>query len=479
MERPNPARIPLTTENLPKASSQVPVVPRMPHRATSPAPEAATESRPEASVQAVPQSANQAVAQIMPKAAAQNIPRVVRHSEVTTVPPVSQAPAPAVAPRETREADPTIDTRKPLLAADPEPQPPSQPQATEMRPKSSYSQETAQSPMAQSAVAALTYAYEHTSGGFHPLLSEGHGTGSRESAALSHIGTASDSALSASFPSGNGAQWPGNSGSEAARAAGSGLGATTSLDLHYADDLPHGRGASAAKTARSRIPDTISQQTMAFVSPAAIPMEGRKATPATPPSVPLVKSIGDGVNPPRPNQVMVSEDVVPQVSPTRPDRVLIPAAPDSTNLAAIDKALAPPKKPVDIELTPETVEPLAVTPPLPRPAGGLGMAEGTDSDSTLEGAEISPGSLEVIRQVKPQYPTAALRQGKEGVTKLLVKVSPDGVPQEAVIAVSSGRWDLDNSALEAVKQWLFTPYPETAETDGLWVTVQIHFRLND
>ena len=81
--------------------------------------------------------------------------------------------------------------------------------------------------------------------------------------------------------------------------------------------------------------------------------------------------------------------------------------------------------------------------------------------------------------MKPRYPPAALRQGKEGVTELLVKVSPEGVPLEAVIASSSGRWDLDHSAVEAVKQWLFTPYPEAAEADGRWVTVQILFKLED
>ena len=267
-------------------------------------------------------------------------------------------------------------------------------------------------------------------------------------------------------------------GSGAALAAGSGLGETTPLELSYADDLPNGIVTSAAKTAGSRIPATISQRTMVF-APAAIPVEGTNTTPAAPPSAPLVGSIGEGASPSHPNQVMVSEDAAPQVSPAKPDRALVPAAPDPTNLAAIDKALTPSKKPVNINLQPKTVEPLAVIPPLLRPAGGLGMAEGADSDISQKQAGISLGNLGVIRQVKPQYPAAALRQGKEGVTELLVKVSPDGVPEEAVIAASSGRWDLDNSAVKAVKQWLFTPYPETAETSELWVTIQIHFRLDD
>ena len=73
MDRPNPARIPLTADYLPKPPARVPVAP--PYRITSPAPEAATESRLEVAVHAVPQPANQAVTQTLPQVAAQNIPR--------------------------------------------------------------------------------------------------------------------------------------------------------------------------------------------------------------------------------------------------------------------------------------------------------------------------------------------------------------------------------------------------------------------
>ena len=47
------------------------------------------------------------------------------------------------------------------------------------------------------------------------------------------------------------------------------------------------------------------------------------------------------------------------------------------------------------------------------------MAEGADSDITQKEAEISPGNLGGYQAGEaPIPPRAALRQGKEGVTKL-------------------------------------------------------------
>lgn len=63
--------------------------------------------------------------------------------------------------------------------------------------------------------------------------------------------------------------------------------------------------------------------------------------------------------------------------------------------------------------------------------------------------------LDILRSVKPTYPLISRRRGEEGTTTIYVRVSSDGTVVEANVYKSSGYDLLDESALKAVKQWVF------------------------
>ncbi len=103
--------------------------------------------------------------------------------------------------------------------------------------------------------------------------------------------------------------------------------------------------------------------------------------------------------------------------------------------------------------------------------------------------EVVPLPLE-IRSARPQtpaayqqtpvpaYPAAAREQGLEGIVVLNVEVLASGRVGEVHIAVSSGARLLDESAMEAVKRWTFTPAREGARAVDSLVEVPVQFTLS-
>ena len=80
---------------------------------------------------------------------------------------------------------------------------------------------------------------------------------------------------------------------------------------------------------------------------------------------------------------------------------------------------------------------------------------------------------------KPNYPRTARKRGYEGEVKLKVFVLENGKVGEIVVARPSGHEILDQSALEAVKNWIFIPGKENGKEISSWVTVPITFQLKN
>ena len=80
---------------------------------------------------------------------------------------------------------------------------------------------------------------------------------------------------------------------------------------------------------------------------------------------------------------------------------------------------------------------------------------------------------------KPKYPRAARKRGYEGEVKLKVFVLADGRVGEIEVIRPSGYQILDESALEAVKDWVFIPGKENGKEISSWVTVPITFQLKN
>ncbi|MEQ9619715.1 MAG: energy transducer TonB [Deltaproteobacteria bacterium] len=78
----------------------------------------------------------------------------------------------------------------------------------------------------------------------------------------------------------------------------------------------------------------------------------------------------------------------------------------------------------------------------------------------------------------PRYPATARRRGYEGEVHLRVYVLENGRVGKIELAKPSGYEVLDETALEAVKSWVFIPGTEDGREVASWVTVPISFRLD-
>ena len=104
---------------------------------------------------------------------------------------------------------------------------------------------------------------------------------------------------------------------------------------------------------------------------------------------------------------------------------------------------------------------------------GEGFGGGGNGDG-LAALARPPGGY----QVKPRYPEAARRAGAQGVTLLRVRVLENGRVGEVLIEKSAGFRELDFSAAEAVKKWLFEPARRGKEPVQVWVLLPVKFELH-
>ncbi|SEQ17025.1 protein TonB [Solimonas aquatica] len=88
------------------------------------------------------------------------------------------------------------------------------------------------------------------------------------------------------------------------------------------------------------------------------------------------------------------------------------------------------------------------------------------------------GRAGYLNNPAPAYPAMAARMGWEGSVLLKVHVLADGHPDLVEIKQSSGHKVLDDSALNAVKQWSFTPAKRGSTPVDGWVTVPIDFAVS-
>jgi protein TonB len=79
---------------------------------------------------------------------------------------------------------------------------------------------------------------------------------------------------------------------------------------------------------------------------------------------------------------------------------------------------------------------------------------------------------------KPDYPMIAKIRGWQGEVLLRVKVNESGISDAVEIERSSGFDALDESAVEAVKQWVFTPAKYGEEPIASAVIIPIVFTLS-
>ncbi len=103
------------------------------------------------------------------------------------------------------------------------------------------------------------------------------------------------------------------------------------------------------------------------------------------------------------------------------------------------------------------------------------------ADQAMEDEPIEVWAVEekpkAITRVVPKYPLFAQKAGIEGTVLIRILLGKDGRVKEA--RVMNGKEILRESALEAVKQYVFTPARQNDRPVQVWMAIPIRFRLRD
>ncbi len=106
----------------------------------------------------------------------------------------------------------------------------------------------------------------------------------------------------------------------------------------------------------------------------------------------------------------------------------------------------------------------------------------TSSASSALGPAAAPTTdadykASYLKNPKPPYPPLAVKMRLEGKVTLLAEVLPNGRAGKVAIESSSGHDLLDQSALQTVKQWQFTPARKDGVIISQVVLIPINFNL--
>ncbi len=85
---------------------------------------------------------------------------------------------------------------------------------------------------------------------------------------------------------------------------------------------------------------------------------------------------------------------------------------------------------------------------------------------------------EIVKRVEPKYPELAMRAGLEGKVTVKIWVDKEGKPKQVVVLKSDAEI-FNEPAIEAAKQWLFTPAYMNNGPVSVWVSVPFKFKLTD
>jgi len=108
------------------------------------------------------------------------------------------------------------------------------------------------------------------------------------------------------------------------------------------------------------------------------------------------------------------------------------------------------------------------------PGIGAGTGGGTGGGPYRPGSGITPPAL--LREVKPDYTEEGRRRGIEGEVALEIVVRGDGSVGDVTVRRGLGA-GLDERAVDAVRQWRFSPATRQGAPVDVIVQVSVEFRL--
>lgn len=86
-------------------------------------------------------------------------------------------------------------------------------------------------------------------------------------------------------------------------------------------------------------------------------------------------------------------------------------------------------------------------------------------------------NADYLKNPAPIYPALSRQNGEQGKVLVRVFVNENGKAEKVTLKKSSGYEQLDDSALETVKNWQFVPAHRGIEAVSAWVVVPISFSL--
>ena len=98
--------------------------------------------------------------------------------------------------------------------------------------------------------------------------------------------------------------------------------------------------------------------------------------------------------------------------------------------------------------------------------------------AVVEKTEPPKFGVAYMNNPEPVYPSLSRRRGEEGRVLLRVLVSEEGAATQVSLEKTSGWEQLDEAAIEAVRQWRFIPARKGGQNLSAYVLVPIKFSLN-
>ncbi|MBY7807625.1 energy transducer TonB [Vibrio fluvialis] len=148
----------------------------------------------------------------------------------------------------------------------------------------------------------------------------------------------------------------------------------------------------------------------------------------------------------------------------------------SNKTVQTSKPVAPPVKHKS-----ETTQAVTHTAPAATPVKTVAKAKPAPEISS-QGANAAPILVDrpsfVSRPIRPNYPRLAQKRGIEGVATYEVWLDAQGHQIKQILISSSGTEMLDQSALDAIKQWKFSPHIINGEALAHRVQIPVRFRLD-
>jgi protein TonB len=99
------------------------------------------------------------------------------------------------------------------------------------------------------------------------------------------------------------------------------------------------------------------------------------------------------------------------------------------------------------------------------------------SAAVVAGPSIAETAPVTLTKTSTEYPRTARRRRLQGVVVVAVEVTADGAVQNVVVQRSSGHPVLDSAALDAVRNWRFTPARRAGQAVRAAVQVPIRFQI--